>query len=88
MSKEISKNNEQGLLNKLSELVEYSQSKIASQANSTLTLLFWQIDKHINDFVLDNKGAEYGRQIMSTVSTHLSKKYGNNFELRNLRNNR
>ena len=85
MSKEISKNNEQDLLNKLSELVEYSRNKIASQANSTVTLLFWQIGKHINNFVLDNKRAEYGKQIMSTVSTHLSNKYGNNFELRNLR---
>jgi len=85
MSKELLKNNEQDLLNKLSELVEYSQNKIASQANSTLTLLFWQIGKQINDFVLDNKRAEYGKQIMSTVSTHLSRKYGNNFELRNLR---
>jgi len=85
MSKEILKNNEQDLLNKLSELVEYSQKKIAVQANSTLTLLFWQIGKHINDFILNNKRAEYGKQIMSTVSTHLSEKYGNNFELRNLR---
>lgn len=85
MSKEISKNNEQDLLNKLSELIEYSRSKIVSQANSTLTLLFWQIGKHINNFVLDNKRAEYGKQIMSTVSTHLREKYGNNFELRNLR---
>ena len=85
MSKGLSKNNEQDLLKKLSELVEYSQNKIASQANSTLTLLFWQIGKHINYFVLENKRAEYGKQIMSTVSTHLSEKYGNNFELRNLR---
>lgn len=85
MSKEISKNNEQDLLIKLSELVEYSQSKITSQANSMLTLLFWQIGKHINSFVLNNKRAEYGKQIMSTVSTYLSKKYGSNFELRNLR---
>jgi len=85
MSKAILKNSEQELLNKLSELVEFSQNKIASQANSTLTLLFWQIGKHINDFVLDNKRAEYGKQIMSTVSTHLTEKYGSNFELRNLR---
>jgi len=35
--------------------------------------------------VLDNKRAEYGKQIMLTVSSHLSEKYGNNFELRNLR---
>ena len=81
----ISKNNEEELLNKLSNLVEYSRNKISSQANSTLTLLFWQIGKYINDFILDNKRAKYGKQIMSTVSTYLTKKYGNNFELRNVR---
>lgn len=85
MSTEISKISEQNLLQKLSELVEYNQNKIASQANSTLTLLFWKIGKHINDFVLDNKRAEYGKEIMSTVSSYLVQKYGKNFETRNLR---
>ena len=80
MSKELLKNSEQDLLNKLSELIEFSRNKIVSQANSSLTILFWQIGKHINDFVLDNKRAEYGKQIMSTVSTHLTQEYGKNFE--------
>ncbi len=85
MKKELLKNKEQDLLNKLTELIESSQQKIVIHANSTLTLTFWQVGKYINDFVLDNKRAEYGKQIMSTVSTYLNKKYGNNFELRNLR---
>ena len=85
MNIELINNSEQDLLNKLSQLIEYSQNKITIQANSTLTLLFWQIGKGINDFVLNNKRAEYGKQILSTVSTHLTEKYGNNFELRNLR---
>ena len=76
---------ERDLLNKLSQLIEYSQNKITIQANSALTLLFWQIGKDINDFVLNNNRAEYGKQILSAVSTHLTEKYGNNFELRNLR---
>ncbi len=85
MPKEILQNNEQELLNRLSELVELSKHKIASQANSVLTMLFWHIGKDINDFVLGNKRAEYGKHIMSAVSTHLTEKYGSNFELRNLR---
>lgn len=85
MANDIIKNNEQKLLDRLSELVELSKHKIASQANSVLTMLFWQIGKDINDFVLGNQRAEYGKQIMSAVSTHLTEKYGNNFELRNLR---
>ncbi|PID28062.1 MAG: hypothetical protein CR982_04730 [Candidatus Cloacimonadota bacterium] len=85
MTNDIIKNNEQRLLDRLSELVELSEYKISSQANSTLTMLFWQIGKDINDFILGNHRAEYGKQIMSSVSRYLTQKYGNNFELRNLR---
>ncbi len=85
MKKEISKNSEKELLNRLSELVEVSKKKISFHANSVLTMLFWQIGKNINDFILHKKRAEYGKYIMLTVSSHLAKKYGNNFELRNLR---
>lgn len=85
MTNKISKNGEKELLGRLSELIEYSKQRISSQANSILTMLFWQIGKDINDFVLGNERAEYGKYIMSTVSTYLTEKYGSNFELRNLR---
>lgn len=85
MSLDLIEQNEQDLLNKLSELVEFSNAQLVSQANSAFTLMFWQIGKHINDFLLRDNRAEYGKYIMSTLSTHLSEKYGNNFELRNLR---
>lgn len=85
MSLDLIKQNEQDLLNKLLELVELSNTKLVSQANSTFTLMFWQIGKYINDFLLTDNRAEYGKYIMSTLSTHLTEKYGNNFELRNLR---
>jgi len=78
-------NNEHDLLLKLCELVESGRLKIVSHANSTLTILFWQIGKHINNYLLNNDRAEYGKHIMSTVSTHLTEEYGRNFELRNLR---
>lgn len=85
MTNEVFKNDEQELLSRLSGLIEYSKQRISSQANSVLTMLFWKIGKDINDFVLGNERAEYGKYIMSTVSTHLTEKYGRNFELRNLR---
>jgi hypothetical protein len=48
-------------------------------------MLFWQIGKRINEYVLQHKRAEYGQEIVSTVSTQLKEKYGKNFEERNLR---
>lgn len=73
------------LLKELSQLIEQSQQQLVSQANSTLTLLFWHIGNRINENILHNKRADYGKQIVVTLSRELTKKYGNNFEEKNLR---
>ncbi len=73
------------LLGDISLLIEQSKRYIATQANSTLTLLFWQIGKRINDDILQNKRADYGKQIVPTLSIQLEKQYGRSFTERNLR---
>ncbi|MFH6988481.1 YhcG family protein [Flavobacterium collinsii] len=77
--------NETDLLNELSLLVEQTQQQVIVQNNSSLTLLFWEIGFRINDTILQNKRAEYGRQIVSSLSLQLENKYGRNFEEKNLR---
>ncbi len=76
---------ENDLFNELSQLVEQSQQQVAVQNNSVLTLLFWQIGFRINETILQNKRAEYGKQIVVTLSRQLTQKYGRNFEEKNLR---
>jgi predicted nuclease of restriction endonuclease-like (RecB) superfamily len=76
---------ENDLLIDLSHLIEQSKQQVAAQANSAVTILFWQIGNRINEDVLQNKRADYAKQIVSTVSTQLKERYGKNFELRNLR---
>lgn len=76
---------EQTLFNELSQLIEQNQWQVVAQANSTLTMLFWHIGNRINNVILQNKRAEYAKQIVSTLSTQLKAQYGKNFELRNLR---
>ena len=73
------------LYQELSQLIEQSKTQLVSYANSTLTALFWQVGKRINDHILQNKRAGYGKEIVSTLSTQLKTKYGKNFEERNLR---
>ena len=72
------------LFNELAQLIEDSQRQLVSAANSTLTMLFWQVGQRINQNILQNRRAEYGKQIVSTLSTQLKNKYGKNFELRNV----
>ena len=83
--KSIVTNTEDKLFNDLSQLIEQSQRQVVAQANSTLTLLFWQIGNLINQNILQNKRAEYAKQIVPTVSAQLKAKYGRNFEEKNLR---
>jgi len=78
-------NTEQALLSELFQLIEQSRQHVVSQVNSTLTLLFWQVGKRINEDILQNKRADYGKQIVPTLSEQLKEKYGRNFELGNLR---
>ena len=83
--KEIEKYSPIDLVQELALLIEESKSHVARVANSSLTLLFWQIGKRINDEILRNERAAYGKQIYATVSAQLEIKYGLNFVEKNVR---
>ncbi len=85
MSNEPEKIMPHQLLQELSVLIEQSRQKIAAAANSTLTLLFWHVGKRINEEVLNNVRAEYGKRIIETISVQLENKYGRNFNEKNVR---
>lgn len=76
---------ENELFNELSQLIEQSKQQVAVQANSAVTILFWQVGNRINQEILQNKRAEYGKQIVPTVSAQLENKYGRNFTEKNVR---
>ena len=76
---------EKTLLNEISQLIEQSQLQLVAQANSTLTMLFWYIGNRINRSILQDKRADYGKQIVVTLSRQLTEIYGRNFAEKNLR---
>ena len=73
------------LVQEISLLIEDSKQQVVRTANSALTLLFWQVGKRVNDEILKNERAEYGKQIIANVSAQLELKYGRNFTEKNLR---
>jgi predicted nuclease of restriction endonuclease-like (RecB) superfamily len=73
------------LVSEISLLIEESKQHVSRVANSSLTLLFWHIGKRINDEILKNERAEYGKQIVPTLSAQLEYRYGRNFEVKNVR---
>jgi len=73
------------LVQEISLLIEESKQQVVRTANSALTLLFWQVGKRVNDEVLKNDRAQYGKQIVANISKQLEMKYGRNFTEKNLR---
>lgn len=76
---------EQILFDEVSAMIEQSRREITMNARGRVVVLFWQIGQRINRDVLENKRADYGKQIVARVATQLAEKYGSSFELRNLR---
>jgi hypothetical protein len=73
------------LIDELIVLIETTKTQVVAQANSSLTVLFWGIGYKILNHVLNNQRADYGKQIVVTLSRELVKKYGQNYEEKNLR---
>jgi len=66
----------QDLLNELVALIEKTKTQVISHVNSSLTILFWHVGKRVLSHNLQNKRAEYGQQIVVTVSRELVEKFG------------
>ncbi|MDR2580888.1 MAG: DUF1016 N-terminal domain-containing protein [Fibromonadaceae bacterium] len=61
------------------------QEIVLANANSEVTLMFWEIGRYVNSVILDSKRATYGKRIVAMLSQQLQEKYGSSFELTNLR---
>ncbi len=73
------------LFDEICKIIEQGKQKVTAQVNSTLTLTYWYIGKNINQDVLQNSRAEYGKQIVKSLAEELIRLYGRSFEARNLR---
>ena len=73
------------LFQDIKTIVDTAKQELASQANSVLTLTYWRIGQRIRIEVLNENRADYGQQIVVTLSRQLEQAYGNGFSEKNLR---
>ena len=73
------------LLAELRGLIEQARQHVAQTANSTLTMLHWQLGLRIYREVLAGQRASYGEEILPTLSAQLVREYGKGFAEKNLR---
>lgn len=74
------------LFTELKKLIENSRQRVAIAVNSEITLLYWNLGKHIHHFLLNNGRAAYGKEILPILSVELVKGYGKGYSQRNLAN--
>lgn len=60
--------NANALITDLKQMIEEARSAVAVAVNAGLTLLYWRVGKRIRGDVLVNNRAEYGKEIVATLS--------------------
>ena len=73
------------LFKDLAQIIEQGKQQAVTQVNSLLTLTYWHVGKKINDHILNNERAEYGKQIVSDLAQQLEVRFGKQFTEKNLR---
>lgn len=73
------------LLDDIHALIRESRSAVAVAVNSAMSMLYWRIGWRINNEILKGERAEYGKEIIATLSKHLVMDYGGGFAEKNLR---
>ena len=76
---------EQLVISDIRSLIENARQKVAISANATITLLYWHIGERINQEILGNKRAEYGKRIVENIAAYLKFEFGGReFSSRNI----
>jgi len=81
--KKIAKN--KSLLDDIKTLIEQSKKRISVAVNSGMTMLYWRIGSRIKTDILQNKRAEYGKEVIKQLAEDLTKQYGRGWSEKHLR---
>jgi predicted nuclease of restriction endonuclease-like (RecB) superfamily len=67
------------LLADVRQLIESMRQGVARAVNASIVALYWHIGKRVRDDVLHQRRAEYGKQIVVTLSKQLTTEYGRGY---------
>jgi len=73
------------LLAEVRELILAARTQVAQTVNAGLTFLYWQVGGRIRREILNEKRAEYGQEILRTLSAQLTAEFGRGFSEKSLR---
>lgn len=67
------------LLEDIRALIDQARQRVARLVNSELVILNWHVGERIRKEILGRERADYGKQIVATVSRQLTAEYGKGF---------
>ncbi|WP_269223763.1 PDDEXK nuclease domain-containing protein [Flavobacterium sp. IMCC34518] len=79
------KNTEDIILSDIRLIIYQTKEVVSKIITSNVASMYWKIGNRINSEMLDNQRAEYGKQIVATLSRQLTIEYGRSYEEKNLR---
>lgn len=74
------------LLADIRSMIEATRGRLAQTVNTELANLYWSIGRRIRQDIIGEGRAEYGAQILQTLSAKLMAEYGRGFSQRNVSN--
>ena len=74
-----------GLAADIRHMIAETREGVARTVNAGLTLLYWKIGQRIRTDVLRNERAEYGKEIVASLSQELTAEFGRGYGQKNLR---
>lgn len=77
--------NIKNLFSEIKRLIEEAKQNVAKTVNTTTTTLYWSVGAKINSEILGNKRAEYGKEVVKSLSRKLTLEYGKGWSVQQLR---
>lgn len=75
---------EKDLFRDIDELIKHSRADFSKIVNDRITTLYWNIGKRINQDILMDSNAEYGKNIIEDLSKNLTMQYGSGWSSQQL----
>jgi predicted nuclease of restriction endonuclease-like (RecB) superfamily len=73
------------LFQEIRQLIDSAKQRAAVAINTEITLLYWQIGHRIQTEILQSQRAEYGKQIIVSLSKQLTQAYGKGWSEKHIR---
>ncbi len=73
-------NAEAVILSDIRLIINQTKEAVSKVITSNIAMMYWKIGSRVNSEILDNQRAEYGKQIVATLSRQLTIEYGRSYK--------